>query len=81
MSTAQASNDYRRRHYDRILLQFPRGARDGLRAAAAAAGFASVNAWIAAVLERETGLELSLRGEFGPRKPGTARKNPEQTEK
>lgn len=69
----KASNDYRRRNYDRILFQFPQGSREKLRAAAAAAGFASVNAWAAAVLGRAAGLDLGLHGEFGPRKPGRVR--------
>lgn len=65
----KARNDYARRHYDRLQMQFPAGSLPGLRAAAAAAGAPSLTAWIAALLERETGMELVLRGEFGPRKP------------
>ena len=75
MSKATARNNYARRNYDRLLLQFPQWAKDRFRAAAAAAGFSSVNAWIAAVLSRETGEDFSLPGEFGPRKPA------EKTEK
>ncbi len=68
MSNAKASNDYRRRNYDRILFQFPKGSREALREFAKSAGYESVNAWVAAVLGRETGLDLALPGEFGPRK-------------
>ena len=68
-TAAQNSNAYRRRNYDRILFQFPAGSREKLRAAAAAAGYSSVNAWAAAVLGRAAGVDLSLHGDFGPRKP------------
>ena len=67
-TAAQNSNAYRRRNYDRILFQFPQGSREALRAAATAAGFSSVNAWAADVLGRAAGVDLSLKGEFGPRK-------------
>jgi len=75
MATAKskANESYKKRNYDRILLQFPAGSREKLRAAAAAAGFSSVNAWAAAVLGRAAGLDLGLHGEFGPRKPGRGR--------
>ncbi len=76
MPGAKASNDYRRRNYDRILFQFPAGARDVLRAAAAAAGFSSVNAWAAAVLGQAAGADLGLHGDFGPRKPRKAGADP-----
>lgn len=72
MSKASANNDFKRRNYDRILFQFPQGARERLRAAAAAAGYTSVNAWAAAVLGAAAGDDFSLPGEFGPRKPGRA---------
>lgn len=64
-----ANNDYKRRNYDRILFQFPKGSREALREFAKSAGYESVNAWVAAVLGRETGLDLALPGDFGPRKP------------
>lgn len=70
MSKTSANNDYKRRSYDRIIFQFPQGSRDRLRAAAAAAGYTSVNAWAAAVLGAAAGEDFSLPGEFGPRKPG-----------
>lgn len=72
MSKSTANNDYKRRNYDRILLQFPAGSRERLREAAQAAGYSSVNAWAAAILGRAAGADLSLRGEFGPRKPSGA---------
>lgn len=72
MSKAKARNDYARRNYDRILFQFPAGSRERLREAAQAAGYASVNAWAATILGRAAGVDLGLRGEFGPRKPGRA---------
>lgn len=80
----KARNDWARRNYDRILFQFPQGSRERLRAAAAAAGFSSVNAWAAAVLGAAAGEDFSLPGEFGPRKPrpaGAGENPPEQTEK
>lgn len=72
MSNSKARNDYARRNYDRILFQFPAGSRERLRAAAAAAGFSSVNAWAAAILGAAAGEDFSLPGEFGPRKPRAA---------
>lgn len=72
MSNAKARNDYARRNYDRILFQFPAGSRERLRAAAAAAGFSSVNAWAAAILGAAAGEDFSLPGEFGPRKARAA---------
>ena len=67
---AAASERYKKRNYDRVLLQLPAGSRDRLRAAAAAAGCGSVNAWIAGVLERETGERFTLRGELPYKKGG-----------
>ena len=73
-----ANERYKKKTYDRILLQFPKGSRDRLRILATEAGFASVNAYIADVLERETGETFSLRGEL----PWKAEKNPQsETEK
>lgn len=68
-NSSKSNEQYKLRNYDRILFQFPQGSREALRAAAAAAGFQSVNAWAAAVLGNAAGIDLSLRGEFGPRKP------------
>ena len=68
-ASAKASNEYKRRNYDRVIFQFPQGSREKLREAATAAGFSSVNAWAADVLGRAAGVDLSLKGEFGPRKP------------
>lgn len=59
-----ANERYKKKNYDRILLQFPLGSRDRLRTLAAEAGFSSVNAYIADVLERETGEHFTLRGEL-----------------
>ena len=72
MSKTSANNDFKRRKYDRVLFQFPAGSRERLRAATAAAGFSSVNAWAAAVLGAAAGADLSLPGEFGPRKARAA---------
>lgn len=59
-----ASEKYKREHYDRLQLLLPAGSRERLRAAATAAGFSSVNGWIAALLERETGERFRLTGEL-----------------
>ena len=68
-NSSKSNELYKLRNYDRILFQFPQGSRETLRAAATADGFSSVNAWAAYVLGRAAGVDLSLRGEFGPRKP------------
>ena len=63
-----ANARYKIENYDRINLQLPRGSREALRAAAAAAGNASLNAWIASILERETGISLTMTGRPWQRK-------------
>ncbi len=73
-----ANERYKKKNYDRILLQFPIGSRDRLRVLAAEAGYTSVNAYIAGILERETGEQFSLRGEL-PWK--TAQNTKSETEK
>lgn len=82
---SENNNNYKRRNYDRLLLQFPKGTRDRLRAAATASGFSSVNAWAAAVLGEAAGEDYGLHGDFGPRKaagPSAPAENPpEQAEK
>lgn len=59
-----ANERYKKKNYDRILLQFPKGSKDRLRRLATEAGFSSVNAYIAEILERETGESFALRGEL-----------------
>lgn len=68
---AAASERYKRGHYDRILLQLPAGSREKLRTAATAAGFSSVNGWIASILEKETGELFTLRGELPYKRKST----------
>lgn len=70
-----AANRYRAANYDRILLQVPKGRREDLRRAAEAAGAGSLSAWLLGLAERETGLELVLRGEL-PYKKGAAGADP-----
>ena len=53
-------------HYDRIEIQVPSGMRERLKEYAQEAGSRSLQQWISGILERETGLDLVLRGEFGP---------------
>ena len=61
-SKATITNEnYKKKMYDRILLQFPIGSKERLRSAAISAGYSSVNGWIAAILERECGERLTLR--------------------
>lgn len=54
---------YRARNYDTFLVQVPKGKRDLLRAEAARRG-QSLNAYVLTLLERDTGLDLVLRGEL-----------------
>lgn len=53
-------------HYDRIELQVPSGMRELLKERAQEAGARSLQQWISGILEKETGLDLVLHGEFGP---------------
>ena len=67
-SSSIANARYKNDNYDRLNLQLPRGSREKLRAAAAAAGCTSLNAWIASILERETGISLTMTGRPWQRK-------------
>lgn len=63
---SRAVHKYVKTHYDRVDFQIPSGMRDVLREHAKASGARSLQQWIASVLEKETGLDLVLRGDFGP---------------
>lgn len=66
-----ASTRFRAARYDQIVIRVPKGRRADLAAAAAASGAGSLAAWLLGLAERETGLELVLRGEL-PYKKGAA---------
>ena len=57
-----------KRSYDRIELQVPKGAGPELRRLAAEAGARSLGAFLAGIIERETGVKCTLDGEFPARK-------------
>lgn len=76
-----AARKYAVSRYDQIRLQVPKGRRADLQAAAAAAGASSLSAWLLGLAERETGLELVLRGELPYKKMRSADDPGEQTEK
>lgn len=65
---SRAVTKYTNTHYDRIDFKVPSGMRERLREHAESVGEKSLQRWIAGVLEKETGLELVLHGEFPPRK-------------
>lgn len=60
----RATNKYARAHYDKFLIMIPAGKKEELKAFALKSGAKSLNAWITELMERESGIELVLRGEF-----------------
>lgn len=62
-SKLNANYRYVRKTYDTVVLSVPKGAKDELKALAAAEG-ESVNKYLSKILERETGVKLTLDGEF-----------------
>lgn len=69
-----AASRYRAANYDQVVLRMPKGRRADLADAARAAGYRSLSAWLLSLAERETGLQLVLRGEL-PHKRKPAEKN------
>lgn len=71
MNKAQykANHAYRAKHYDRIEIQIPAGAKEKLKVFSENAGEKSLSSWIAGLIERETGIPLVLRGELPYWKP------------
>lgn len=62
---SRATHKYIRTHYDRIELQIPAGMKEKLKECAKQSGARSLQQWITTLLEKETGLDLVLKGEFG----------------
>jgi len=62
---SRATKKYINTHYDRIEVQVPAGMKEKLKECAAQSGARSLQQWITSLLERETGLDLVLKGEFG----------------
>ena len=62
-SQINANYRYARKTYDTIVLNVPKGAKEEIKALAEAQGD-SVNKYICKILERETGVKLTLDGEF-----------------
>lgn len=60
----KAVHNYRAKHYDRIEIIVPAGAKDKLKEFANASGAKSLQQWLMGLIEKETGLELVLRGEL-----------------
>ena len=57
-----------KRNYDRIELQVPKGAGPELKRLSQASGARSLGAFLAGIIERETGVKCTLDGEFPARK-------------
>ena len=57
-----------KRNYDRIELQVPKGAGSELKRISQASGARSLGAFLAGIIERETGVKCTLDGEFPARK-------------
>lgn len=57
-----------KRNYDRIELQVPKGAGPELKRLSQASGARSLGAFLAGIIERETGIKCTLDGEFPARK-------------
>ena len=55
---------YRKANYDRIEFMVSAGKRDILQKLANEAGAKSLSAWIAGIIEKETGIPLVLTGEL-----------------
>ena len=57
-----------KRNYDRIELQVPKGAGPELKRLSQASRARSLGAFLAGIIERETGVKCTLDGEFPARK-------------
>lgn len=58
-TATESNNDYKRRNYDTLLLQMPKGAKDQIKEIASAAGV-SVSRYILEAVEEKCGLPLTL---------------------
>ena len=67
-SRLKANAAYRANSYDRIELQVPKGAGPELKRLSQASGARSLGAFLAGIIERETGVKCTLDGEFPARK-------------
>ena len=56
-----AKNKYNAKAYDRIAVQVTKGARDALHAVAVEKGYAGLNTYIIALLEADSGLQLTKK--------------------
>ena len=70
----KAVHNYRAKHYDRIEVNVPAGTKAKLKEYAAAAGAKSLQQWLMGLIEKETGIELVLRGELPYLKPNEQKK-------
>lgn len=72
MPTTKAQNraiyNQQKKMYDTLHLLICKGAKAQLQAAAKAAGAKSTTAFLAGIIERETGVKCTLDGEFPARK-------------
>lgn len=72
MATKEHNNkvtyERNKRNYDRIELQVPKGAGPELKRLSQASGARSLGAFLAGIIERETGVKCTLDGEFPARK-------------
>ncbi len=64
----KANSNFRVKAYDRLEITVPKGAGPELRRLAIEAGARSLGAFLAGIIERETGVKCTLDGEFPARK-------------
>lgn len=59
-----AIRKYKKTHYDIVELMLPKGKKEILKQMAKESGASSLSSWVAGIIEKETGVELVLRGEL-----------------
>lgn len=67
-SQIKARRAYALRSYDRMELVWPKGAKAELQKLSQASGARSLGAFLAGIIERQTGIKCTLDGEFPARK-------------